>query len=393
MNVLTINAGSSSIKYKAYKVDADKTNLLVSGLIEGIGEIKCQWHHQVEKKETTDCLFKNHEEAFTALAQKLKKDLLNHPIQGVGHRVVHGGDVYFQPTIVNQEVLDTINKLSPLAPIHNPINALGIQFAQKHFPGALHVAIFDSAFHHTLPPHIRNYPINLELSQHYQVKHYGFHGINHEFVANTAAKYLNKRLINCNFISLHLGNGASACLIKEGKSFDTSMGMTPLAGLVMGSRCGDIDPAIPLYLMRQGLSLAEVDDLLNKQSGLKGIAGDNDMRRLIQRMEQQDELSTLAIDMYVYAIQKIVGAYLSQTSTLDALIFTGGVGENAFLIREKIIEPLSHLNFKLDPLKNRNLTQDSCQDVSAAGYPILVIRGDEEVLMAMKVEETIVNLF
>nr|HAT8713315.1 acetate/propionate family kinase [Legionella jordanis] len=395
MNVLTLNAGSSSIKYKAFKVDHEQTLSLLSGLIEGIGEISGHWHHTDNKgtKESKACTFSNHEEAFTALAHKLKEDLVKYPIQGVGHRVVHGGNDYFLPTIINPEVLENIKKLSQLAPIHNLINALGIQFAQQHFPQALHVAVFDSGFHHSIPPHVHNYAINRGITQKYQIKRYGFHGINHEYVARSAAAFLNKPLETCNFISLHLGNGASACLIKNGESFDTTMGMTPLAGLIMGTRCGDIDPAIPLYLQYQGMSTVEVDNLLNKNSGLKGIANENDMRRLIERASAEDESAILAIDMYVYSLQKIIGAYCSQIADLDALIFTGGVGENASIIREKVIDPLSHLDFELNHKVNQQKVDSNCFDISAKGKRILVIRGDEEALIAQKVENIVVNLF
>lgn len=394
MNVLTINAGSSSIKYKAFKVDNQQVQPLVFGLIEGIGEIEGQWHHTNNKgtKESSIESFPNHEAAFAALADKLKQDLSKYPIQGVGHRVVHGGDTYYLPTIVTPEVLEKIRELSQLAPIHNPVNALGIQFAQEHFPHALHIAVFDSGFHHSIPPHISQYAINADVAKTYQIKRYGFHGINHEYVGRAAATYLNKPFEKCNFINLHLGNGASACLIKQGKSYDTSMGMTPLAGLIMGTRCGDIDPAIPLYLQYQGMTTEQVDNLLNKESGLKGIANDNDMRRLVERAQADDNDAKLAIDMYVYSIQKIIGAYSSQLGQLDALIFTGGVGENAALIREKVLTSLEHLDFNLDLEKNQERSDITCRDISSSGKRILIVRGDEEALIAQKVDEVVINL-
>ncbi|WP_019216852.1 acetate/propionate family kinase [Legionella tunisiensis] len=242
MYILTINAGSSSIKYKAFQVENQQATPLLSGLIEGIGETEGLWHHRKDAKETIKKTFKAHAEAFNTLADKLNQELKDHPIEGVGHRVVHGGELHYEPTVITPEILKEIRALAHLAPIHNPINALGIHFAQKHFPQAQHIAVFDSGFHHTMPPHVHQYAINSEFANRYQIKRYGFHGINHEYVAIQAANYLQKPLVNCNFITLHLGNGASACLIKQGKSFDTSMGMTPLAGLVMGTRCGDIDP-------------------------------------------------------------------------------------------------------------------------------------------------------
>ncbi|MBA3536427.1 MAG: acetate/propionate family kinase [Tatlockia sp.] len=385
MNILTLNAGSSSIKYKAYNIENQTLNPLVSGLIEGIGESETHWHHRKESKETSHHHFLNHEQAFAALADKLKVDLKDFPIQGVGHRVVHGGNRYHQPTIISPVVLAEIRDLSKLAPIHNPINALGIQCAEQYFPKATHVAIFDNGFHHTMPAHVSHYAINAEVANQYQIRRYGFHGINHEYVANQAAEFLKKPLASCNFIILHLGNGASACLIKNGKSFDTSMGMTPLAGLVMGTRCGDIDPAIVLYLQEQGLTAGEVHKLLNQQSGLKGLAKENDMRKLITRALADDEAAKLALKIYIYAVQKIIGAYWSQVERLDALIFTGGVGENASLIREKIITPLKHMGFNLDEKLNLTSSDENCHSISKSGTTILVIRGDEEALMAEKV--------
>lgn len=386
MNILTINAGSSSIKYKVYqKVNAELIPLM-AGLIEGIGESKGAWHHQYQdNKVTGPGQFDNHEAAFRALGETLKEELKDSPIQGIGHRVVHGGIDYYQPTIITAKVLEQIIALSVLAPIHNPINALGIEFAIEHFPKALQVAIFDTGFHHTMPAQASTYAIEATVAKQLQIKRYGFHGINHEYVAIQAAKHLNKPLSECNLISLHLGNGASSCLIKEGLSFDTSMGMTPLAGLVMGTRCGDIDPAIVLYLQQQGMSPEEVDILLNKQSGLKGIAKENDMRKLIQRASRADEKAILAIDIYVYAIQKSIAAFYGQLPRFDALIFTGGVGENASLIRENTITPLQHLGLEIDLEKNRLQSGEKCRNIAKLQRPILVIRGDEEAMIAEKV--------
>lgn len=391
MNILTINAGSSSIKYKVFEVSENVPKAILAGLIEGIGEQAGQWHHTYKEKKSTSHHFSSHQQAFADLAHKLHNDLKNFTIHAVGHRVVHGGNRYFNPTIITETVLQAIIDLTPLAPIHNPVNALGIQFAMQYFSKAQHVALFDSGFHHTIPNHIHTYAIDAETASHYQIRRYGFHGINHEYVAHQAALYLKKPLAACNLISLHLGNGASACLVKQGKSFDTSMGMTPLAGLIMGSRCGDIDPAIPLYLQQQGMSLVDVDTLLNKRSGLIGIAQDNDMRRLLARLDTGNSAAELAIKMYVYSIQKIIGSYLSQIATLDALIFTGGVGENAAPIRERVLDSLGHLNFSLDLELNRIDSGDNCRNISNNEKPILVIRGDEEYFIAQEVSKSIIN--
>lgn len=393
LNILTINAGSSSIKYKVFEWQGGENQLILSGLIEGIGESLGSWSHQFHltdrEKSKKQQIFANHQQAFDILAVLLKKELMCHPIQGVGHRVVHGGNLYFKPTRIDSEVLKNIQALSKLAPLHNPINAIGIECALKHFPDAVQLAIFDTGFHHSMPDFVSSYAIEKELAEREQIRRYGFHGINHEYVSIQAAKFLKKELQDCNFISLHLGNGASACLVKDGRSFDTSMGMTPLAGLIMGTRCGDIDPAIVIYLLRQGLAVDEVDALLNKRSGLKGMAQENDMRHLLARVEDGDKNAELALDMYVYAVQKIIGAYLSQISQLDALIFTGGIGENAAVVRQRIIDSLSHFGFELDEGVNAGSSKEACKVISRAGKRILVISGDEELSIAEKVADYI----
>lgn len=382
MNILTLNAGSSSIKYKVFNATL---TCLISGLIEGIGEKKGAWHHTREEKTSETRCFHSHEEAFSHLACRLKHDLGSHAINGVGHRVVHGGETFYKPVIITEDTLDTLKTLSPLAPLHNPVNLEGITCAQQFFPDAVQIAIFDTGFHHTLPACAYEYAIDPAVTHPNGIRRYGFHGINHEYVAHEAARFLNKPLHTCQFISLHLGNGASACLIKNGKSLDTTMGMTPMPGLIMGSRCGDIDPAIVLFLIKKGMSPQAVDTLLNKQSGLQGLAGDNDMRHLLARREQGDMAAELAIAMYVYSIQKALGAYYSQTPQLDALIFTGGVGENAAIIRQEIITPLAHLNFHLDPLRNQSKNASNVLNLAGTGIPLLVIAGNEEKLMVEKV--------
>lgn len=383
MNILTINAGSSSIKYRVYCSE----QILLSGIIDGIGELQGNWNHLNGKKTSKTHHFTTHHQAFSELAVLLEAELINHPIEGVGHRVVHGGNELFLPTVISDATLQQIESLSTLAPIHNPVNAEGIRFARHYFPNALQVAVFDTGFHHQMPAYVKEYAIDREIARKYHIQHYGFHGINHEYVAHKASAFLNKPFKACNFISLHLGNGASACLIEDGISRDTSMGMTPLAGLVMGTRCGDIDPAIPLYLIQQGFSAAEVENILNKRSGLIGMAKENDMRRLLQQVEEGNEAAKLAVKTYVYMIQKTIGGYLSQLQELDALIFTGGVGENSAIIREQIIKPLAHFGFSLNPFENEQNSHDDCRLVSVKGNRILVIRGDEESLIASKVSQ------
>ncbi len=383
MKILIINAGSSSIKYKVYNHENSTTRTICAGLIEGIGETLCQWLHVGTKKTAH---FETHKDAFEHLQQALKQTLGTNNIDGVGHRVVHGGPTFYQPTIITNNVIEAIKKLNHLAPLHNPVNILGIEFAQQYFPKATHVAVFDTGFHHTIPHYVSNYAIEPKLAQDNAIKRYGFHGINHEFVAAKASSFLNKDPADCNFISLHLGNGASACLIQKGKSFDTSMGMTPLAGLIMGTRSGDIDPGIILYLIKQGYSPEAIDAALNKNGGLKGLTGANDMRRILAQVSVGDAQASLAIQMYIYRLQKYIGAYYGQAPYLDGLIFTGGIGENAVYIRERTLQNLTHLGFYLSEQRNNDCTDSGCQLINKPSTtPIFVIKGDEESLIAEKV--------
>lgn len=390
MLILIINAGSSSIKYKVFSYLLQQMSPVFSGLIEGIGETQGHWTHEKTAilKEKKPYLSQSHKQAFDDLKARLITDLDGQLIDAVGHRVVHGGTKFFQATMITPEVLLNIEQLSHLAPLHNPVNAQGIRCAMQCFSQAKQVAIFDTGFHNTLPDHTKYYPINRQLAKTYQIQRYGFHGINHEYVAKQAAQLLNKPLVECNLISLHLGNGASACLIKNGQSIDTSMGLTPLAGLMMGTRCGDIDAAIPLYLLKQGIASDKIDELLNKESGLKGICEENDMRTVLSLQQQGNKTAALAIKMYTSIIQKFIGGYLTQISSVDALIFTGGVGENSAYIREMILSVLEPFGFYLDPLKNNQRNTENGHSIAQLenknSHEILVIPGNEEQLMAEK---------
>ncbi|MCC5790986.1 MAG: acetate kinase [Legionellaceae bacterium] len=382
MYCLTINAGSSSIKYQLFHTKQSTLIERFGGLIENIGEGSGQWQHRNEQSDDSTHQFQNHEQAFQALNKRIMAELQGMTPDVVGHRIVHGGRQYRQPTIIDQQVLASIKTLARLAPLHNPANALGIECAQRAFPASQHVAVFDTAFHAHMPEKAALYPINRFVAEKEHIRRYGFHGINHAYVAQKAAEWLQKPLEQCQLISLHLGNGASACLIKDGYSQDTSMGMTPLAGLMMGTRCGDIDPAIPLYLLKQGYSPEAIDQLLNKQSGLIGISDDNDMRHLSGRAAAQDKQAQLAIDMYCYILQKTIGAYYSQCEQLDALIFTGGVGENSALIRQKTLANLAHFGLLVDTQRNTAHSKAGIRSIGGGIPAILVIRGNEELAIA-----------
>ncbi|WP_367605578.1 acetate/propionate family kinase [Legionella sp. W05-934-2] len=376
--ILTFNAGSSSIKYSAFHIKDQTMVLEFKGLIEGIGEKQSFWTHETTKSEH---LFKNHQQAFQALLKPVTEGIQGEII-GIAHRVVHGGSQFSTPTVVDKTVLSTIQSLSNLAPLHNPANALGIEVAKSLFPKCPHVAIFDTAFHVTMPESAHTYAIDKDICHQYQIKRYGFHGINHQYVAEQAAGFLLKPLSHCQLITLHLGNGASACLIKDGKSYDTSMGFTPLPGLIMGTRCGDIDPSIILYLADQGITMASISSMLNRRSGLKGIGGENDMRRLLEHEAAGDMDAKLAIEMFCYQLQKYIAAYYGQCPNLDALVFTGGIGEHSVDIRARTIQPLNHLGLSIDANLNSNQGWTQPSIIHNGSIPILVIPGDEEKAMA-----------
>ena len=314
MKIAVINAGSSSLKFKLF--DMQSKEILKSFNIEHIGE--------------EGAAFSNHHEALESI------DIDFSSLEAIGHRVVHGGEKFKESVLINTKVLEAIDKLSTLAPLHNPANLEGIIVAKKKAPNIPHIAVFDTAFHSNMPKEAYLYALDYEMYKKYKIRRYGFHGTSHAYVTKVAAGILNKEISKLNLITLHLGNGASACAIKKGKSIDTSMGFTPLEGLVMGSRSGDIDPSIVLYMQRElGLSVDEVDRALNKESGLLGICGDNDVRNII---ESEDENSKLALDMMIRRIQKYIGSYMALLGKVDAIVFTGGIGENSSYIRERVLE-------------------------------------------------------
>ena len=299
---------------------------------------------------------------------------------GIGHRVVHGGDLFREPALIDDTVIAAIRGLIPLAPLHNPSNLLGIEAARERFPLVPQVAVFDTAFHQTLPPPAYRYAVPHELYERQHVRKYGFHGSSHAYVTKEAARHLGKSPVELNLITLHLGNGASAAAVQGGRSIDTSLGMTPLEGLVMGTRCGDIDPSLPFYLMRQtGMSPEDVENLLDRESGLKGICGLSDMREIQDQAAQGNEPAKLAIDMFCYRIKKYIGSFCAVLGRLDAVVFTGGIGENAFAIRQRACEGMEHLGIAVDRAKNA-AARGSVAEIQDDKSPVrvLVIRTNEE---------------
>ncbi len=398
MKVLVINSGSSSIKYRLF--DMRDKRVLAAGLLEQIGESESRLTHrsrntQGEMREIVRTRpVENHRAGFRLIESILNETEAvgdTRELFGIGHRVVHGGEKFREATIIRPEVVETIRRLIPLAPLHNPHNLLGIEVAMETAPQVPQVAVFDTAFHSSLPPRTLHYALPQQLYEKYHVRRYGFHGTSHFYVAKQAARHLNRPLESMNLITLHLGNGASATAIKNGKSVDTSMGMTPLEGLIMGTRAGDIDPAIIFYLGRQaGCASQEIETMLNEQSGLKGICGANDMRDIGRLAAEGDKAALLAIDMYCYRIKKYIGAYCAVLGHIDALVFTGGIGENAADVRSGSCAELALFGIEVDSRKN-NAENSGIFEIQSAksAAAILVVPTDEELEIAEQTIECI----
>jgi acetate kinase len=307
-------------------------------------------------------------------------------LTAIGHRVVHGGERFRQPARIDSEVIGNIRDMIPLAPLHNPANLMGIEVAMQVAPDAAQVAVFDTAFHQTLPPCAWHYALPRSLYTEYQVRRYGFHGTSHHYVAKQAADFLGIPFHQVNLITLHLGNGASATAIRNGESIDTSMGMTPLEGLVMGTRCGDIDPAIHAYLHRTAeMSIEETEQMLNRDSGLRGLCGQNDMREVHRLADAGDESASLALDVYCYRLKKYIGAYYAALGRVDAIVFTGGIGENDARIRSRVCSGLEAMGICSD--ENGSQSSDDrilCLHREDSPVRILVVPTDEELEIAMQ---------
>jgi acetate kinase len=392
VKVLVLNSGSSSIKYQLF--NRNGLSVLASGIVERIGESQGQIVHKVMEAGSDDgkiirrsMQVADHRHGFELMGQILSETgAIRHTseLAGMGHRVVHGGEKFHAPVIITQEVIETIRGLVPLAPLHNPANLTGIQVAREYAPAVRQVAVFDTAFHQTIPQHAYLYALPRSLYEKLHVRRYGFHGTSHFFVAKAAAAHLGSSFDQTNLITLHLGNGASMAAVKNGRCVDTSMGMTPLEGLIMGTRCGDLDPAIIFYLAREtGMGLKELDALLNHESGLKGICGDNDMRRIAERAVQGDGHAGLALDMFCYRIRKYIGSYTAVLGRVDALVFTGGIGENAAIVREKVCSDLAGLGIDIDRGKNL-ATKKGVRELQHDGnnVKVLVIPTNEELEIA-----------
>jgi acetate kinase len=381
-HVLVINAGSSSLKYSV--VDARTGEPAAAGLVERIGEGQGRHvHHGPAGATETTGSIPTHDDALRGAMDAFEKhgpSLAGLAITAVGHRVVHGGSRFAAPALVDDALIAEVTDLVPLAPLHNPANLEGIRVARQLFPQLPHVAVFDTAFHQTLPPHAYTYAVPSAWRDEHGVRRYGFHGTSHAFVSQAAARLLGRDPAEVNVIVLHLGNGCSASAVRAGRSVETSMGLTPLEGLVMGTRSGDLDPAVPAYVARElGLSVADIDRALNSASGLKGLTGENDFRELSRLRADGDERAGLAFDVYCHRIRKYVGSYYAVLGTLDAVVFTAGVGEHSAEVRAAALAGLERLGITIDPERNA-APATGARRISTDGseVAVLVIPTNEE---------------
>ncbi len=396
--ILVINSGSSSLKYSL--IDIENEDELASGLIERIGQDVSAIRHTVRQQPGPDAAptmldasysderpLADHDAAFAVMLEQFAEHgplLDEHPPSAVGHRVVHGGARFYAPTLVTENIEEQIAELGVLAPLHNPANLAGIVAAKAVFADVPHVAVFDTAFHQTLPPAAYTYAIDAELAAAHRVRRYGFHGTSHQFVSEAAAAHLGRDLGSLRQLVFHLGNGASVTAIDGGRSVETSMGLTPLEGLVMGTRSGDLDPAALLHLSRRaGLSIDDLDALLNTRSGLQGLAGRSDMRDILAGRDAGDEAATLAFDVYIHRLRAYAGAYIAQLGGVDVISFTAGVGENAAAVRLEAMATLGFAGVEIDPERNaarergiRRISTDTSR------VTVLIVPTNEELEIA-----------
>jgi acetate kinase len=369
LKILVLNSGSSSIKYQLFEITNTKQDVLFKGLVE---EVK-------DYQNALDGIF----------TQLIKLNVIEsfNQIDAFGHRVVHGGDKFYKPVVIDDEVISSMQKVSNFAPLHNKANLQGIEAIFKREPNSKQIAVFDTAFHQTMPKTSYLYPIPYQFYEKDKIRRYGFHGSSHHFVAKECSKYLDKPLEKLNLITVHLGNGASVCAIENGKSIDTSMGLTPLEGLMMGTRSGDIDPAIVFYLENElKIGMEEIENILNKQSGLLGVCGQSsDLRKILELANDSDERSKLALEMFAHRVKKYIGAYIFLLDRVDAIIFTGGIGENCTQMRDMIMQN------KIDTTKN-NQKQKGIMQIQSDKFDtkVLVIPTNEELEIANATYQLIV---
>ncbi|MBP7847128.1 MAG: acetate kinase [Burkholderiales bacterium] len=403
MKILVLNCGSSSLKYQL--IDMSNQQAIASGLVERIGLDGAILTHRKgadkfvldhEKQLANGLVITNHKTAVALVIKALTCDKIGiiksmDEISAVGHRVVHGGEKYASSVIINADVMKVLNECSKLAPLHNPANITGIMACQELMPTTPMVAVFDTAFHQTMPVEAYIYSLPYEIYTEHKVRRYGFHGTSHKYVANEAAKLLGKNLNELKIITCHLGNGASVAAIKHGKSVDTSMGFTPLAGLTMGTRCGDIDPSIIAYLAHEmDLSVDEIDNMMNKKSGVLGLSGiSSDFRDIENAAEQGNQRAQLALDVFTYHVKKYIGAYAAAMNGVDAIVFTAGLGENDKVTRANVVEGVSFLGVNIDAEKNNVRGQARIISTADSKVTALLIPTNEELMIAQETQELI----
>ncbi len=397
MKILVLNSGSSSLKYEVF--DLENLNVLARGIVEKIGEEGSFLRYRVNLaqrviEETKNLVIPDHDIALKNVLNVLldgKHGVIRDKseVVAIGHRVVHGGETFHSTAIIDGKVIDTIRENINLAPLHNPPNLKGIEVARRIFTEALQVAVFDTAFHHSIPRKAFIYAIPLEMYQKHKIRRYGFHGTSHAYVAEKTSEYMGKPLEDLSLITVHLGNGASMAAVKNGKCVDTSMGMTPLEGLVMGTRSGDIDPALPFYMAGQlGMSYDAIENLLNRECGLRGLCGTNDMRAVVKMSKGGNEKAKLALDIYCYRIKKYIGAYTAILGGVDAIVFTAGIGENSPDVRSLSCSDLGYLGIEIDEEKNISSSGEIREISTAASrVKILVVPTNEELKIAIETKK------
>ncbi|GAB6098487.1 acetate kinase [Halanaerocella petrolearia] len=395
MDILVINSGSSSIKYQLFNMEDE--SVLAKGLVERIGIEGSRLEQEVDGEE----IEVEQEIADHAVGMELVIDILTDEdngvissvdeINAVGHRVVQGGKYFDKSVVVDEDVKEKIEECATLAPLHNPANLMGIEVCEELMPHATQVATFDSAFHQTMPEEVYMYALPYELYEKHDIRRYGAHGTSHKFVANRVAEEIGQDIEDLNIITCHLGNGASVTAVKNGKSYDTSMGLTPLEGLVMGTRCGDIDPAaVPFVMDKEDLSPQEMDDLMNNDSGLLGVSGvSSDMRDIEEAAENGNDRAQLSLDMFTQRVKKYIGAYTAEMNGVDAIVFTAGIGENGIEVREEACKDLDYLGIKIDPAKNN--VRGEVAEISAddSKVKVYVLPTNEELVIARDTKELV----
>ena len=396
MKILVINCGSSSLKYQLINMETE--DVMAKGLVERIGIEGSRIKHETigKEKKTIETPMQDHKRALELVMESLTNEEYGaikslDEIDAVGHRVVHGGEDFAKSVVIDEKVLKGIEDNVEIAPLHNPPNIMGIKACQRLLPDVKQVAVFDTAFHQTMPEESYIYALPYEYYEKYKIRRFGFHGTSHKYITNKAAEMLGKDVNEVNLITCHLGNGSSICAVENGKSIDTSMGFTPLEGLAMGTRCGDLDPAIlPFIMDKENLSTEEINTLINKKSGVLGISGvSSDFRDIEEARDQGNKRAKLALDIFEKRVRGYIGSYMTELDHVDAIVFTAGVGENSVEMRESIVAGLKSLGIKLDPERNNVRGEDRLISSDDSSIKVFVIPTNEELMIARDTKELV----